>query len=116
MSERDTSLLLQDILTSIHRILEYTKGIRFEEYDSDVKTRDAVERNFQIIGEASGRLSEFFKQTHAQIEWRIVKDFRNFLIHEYFGVDNAIVWDVIQHDLPRLSDDVQKILASPTEI
>lgn len=112
MSERNTALLLSDILTSIKRILEYTQGITFEIYDSDTKTRDAVERNFEIIGEAASRLPEEFRSAHPQIEWRIIKDFRNFIIHEYFGVDNLIVWDIIKHRLSDLSSNVSIILES----
>lgn len=112
MSERNTKLLLLDIQTSINKILDYTQGMSFEIYDSDAKTKDAVERNFEIIGEAASRVSEEFKTTHSNIEWRIIKDFRNFIIHEYFGIDNLIVWDIIKYRLPDLSDDISILLLS----
>ncbi|HET7118171.1 MAG TPA: HepT-like ribonuclease domain-containing protein [Hanamia sp.] len=95
MSERDTLLLLGDIRDSIIHILEFTKGMTLEMYESDLKTRFAVERNFEIIGEAASRISENYKLCHPEIEWRILKDFRNFIIHEYFGINNEIVWDTI---------------------
>ena len=102
MSERETFLLLQDIQTSISNILEFTKDMSFEMYESDLRTRYAVERNFEIIGEAASRAPENYKLTNDQIEWRILKDFRNFIIHEYFGINNEIVWDTIQLRLPDL--------------
>ncbi len=74
----------------------------FEMYESDLRTRYAVERNFEIIGEAASRAPENYKLTNNQIEWRILKDFRNFIIHEYFGINNEIVWDTIQLRLPDL--------------
>ena len=106
MSERDTILLLSDIRSSIIKILEYTAGMSFENYEADSKTKDAVERNFEIIGEAASRVPEDFKKVHDRVEWRIIKDFRNFIIHEYFGINNLIVWDIIQHRLPDLLTEV----------
>ena len=110
MSERDLSLLLQDIKISIGRILEYTAGMTFESYEVDFKTKDAVERNFEIIGEAVSRISEDFKSKYPHIEWRVIKDFRNFMIHEYFGINNLIVWDTIQLRLPGLLKEISQLL------
>lgn len=110
MSERNTSFLLLDIQHSINKILDYTCNMSFEEYESDSKTKDAVERNFEIIGEAASRVPEEFKKLHINIEWRIIKDFRNFVIHEYFGIDNHIVYDIIQHRLPNLLDEISTLI------
>ena len=90
MSERETTLLLRDIQDSINNILEFTKDITFEMYVSDLKTKFAVERNFEIIGEAASGILENYKLAYLQIEWRILKDFRNFIIHEYFGINDQI--------------------------
>jgi len=84
--------------------------MNFESYDHDSKTKDAVERNFEIIGEAASRLSEDFKMQYPEIEWRILKDFRNFIIHEYFGINNSIVWDTIQFRLPQLLIDINAVI------
>src|SRR6185312_8163705 len=102
MSERVTPLLLDDIQSAINIILEFTKGMTLEMYESDIKTRFAVERNFEIIGEAAARISEDFKMDHPEIEWRILKDFRNFISHEDFGINNESIWDTIQIMLPEL--------------
>ena len=61
MSERVTHLLLDDIQNAINNILEFTKGMTLEKYESDIKTKFAVERNFEVIGEAAARISEDFK-------------------------------------------------------
>ena len=111
MSERDVSLLLSDIKVSISKILEYTKDMSFDAYEADSKTKDAVERNFEIIGEASSRIPDSFKKIHPGIEWRIIKDFRNFIIHEYFGINNLIVWDIIQFRLPDLLKEIEGLIA-----
>jgi uncharacterized protein with HEPN domain len=112
MSERNVALLLFDILSSIKKIQEYTTGMTFELYLADSKTRDAVERNFEIIGEAASRIPEEYKHEHPHIEWRILKDFRNFIIHHYFGIDNLIVWDIAQQRLPGLLEEISDLLGS----
>lgn len=110
MSERNILLLLQDIETAISKILLYTTNYTLENYETDDKTREAVERNFEIIGEAATRLPEPFKVDHPSIEWRIIKDFRNLIIHEYFGINNQIVWDTIQLRLPGLLEKIRALI------
>lgn len=90
MSERVTHLLVADIQISISNVLEFTREMTLEMYECNLKTRFALERNFEIIGEAASRISENYRLVHPEIEWRILKDFRNFIIHEYFGIDNRI--------------------------
>jgi uncharacterized protein with HEPN domain len=111
MSERILSLLLLDIQVSISKILEYTAGMTFESYEADSKTKDAVERNFEIIGEAASRIPDDFKKLHPNVEWRIIKDFRNFIIHEYFGINNLIVWDTIQYRLSDLLNEISVLIS-----
>ena len=109
MSEREISLLLLDIEQAITAILEYTEGYSFSDFEEDAKTRHAVERNFEIIGEAASRVSAEYRALNPQIEWRILKDFRNFIIHDYFGINYEIVWDTIQLRLPDLRDDIKSL-------
>lgn len=62
-----------------------------------------------IIGEAVSRLREDFRQKHPEINWRQVKDFWNVIVHDYFGIDNNIVWDIIQLSLKDLSQGISVI-------
>jgi len=110
MSERDEVVLLNDISEAIQNIFEFTRGYSFEQYGADIKTRHAVEHNFMIIGEAVARLPEPFKLQHKTVNWRQVKDFRNVIVHDYFGIDNAIVWDIIQLNLADLLQEITSIL------
>lgn len=110
MSERDELLLLVDIKTAIHAILNYTKDYSFTQYESDLKTRHAVERNFEIIGEAASRMKPDFIKHYKHVEWRILKDFRNFIIHDYFGINHDIVWETIKNRLPGLFSEIDKII------
>jgi len=110
MSERDFRLYLADILESGKAILEFTDNMSFQEFSNDRRTCSAVIREFAIIGEAVGKLPDGVKQNHPDIEWQDIKDFRNLLIHEYFGVDQEILWKAIHDDLPPLLSEVAGIM------
>jgi uncharacterized protein with HEPN domain len=112
MSERDIPSLLQDILEAIGNIEVFTNGLTFEMYLVDLKTKHAVERNFSIIGEAVGRIDKSFKDQYPSVDWREVKDFRNIIVHDYFGIDDTIVWEIIHLNLGQLKEDILIIVAS----
>lgn len=111
MSERPQFLYCQDILESGSAILSYVQGVTCDTFVLDRMRYSAVIREFEIIGEAVGKLSENLKSGYPEISWQNVKDFRNLLAHEYFGVDLEIVWNTIRDDLPMLMDAVQKIVS-----
>jgi len=102
MSDRDIKFLLGDMLESAVKIRRYTKGLDYVSFISDEKTVDAVVRNFEIIGEAANRIDPDFKIRHAELEWKRIRGFRNRIIHEYFGIDYEIVWNIIEEDIESL--------------
>jgi uncharacterized protein with HEPN domain len=109
MSKRTPNLLVGDILDSAHKILCYTKDLSFENFINDSKTVDAVIRNFEIIGEAANRLPEEFKDKYPSIDWYRIRGFRNRIVHDYFGIDYAIVWQIRDSFLANMISDLQKI-------
>jgi len=109
MSNRPVKLLLSDILESIDRIIQYIEGMSFESFSTDQKSIDAVVRNLEIIGEAANRLPDDFKEKHSQVEWHKVVGLRNRIIHDYFGVDLQIIWQIIHTDLPALRKTLSRI-------
>lgn len=111
MSERPQLLYCHDILESGSAIQSYVQGFTCDEFVQDRMRYSAVIREFEIIGEAVGKLSEELKGGYPEIPWQDIKDFRNLLAHEYFGVDLEIVWNTIRDDLPMLMDAVQKIVS-----
>lgn len=102
MSKRDLRLFVNDIKESCEAIFEYANGLDFDSFAKDRKTYSAVIREFEIIGEATKHLPQSITDKYHDIGWRDIKDFRNLLIHEYFGVDFEIVWNTIRNDLPHL--------------
>lgn len=102
MSKRLPTLLVDDIIDSANKILEYTKHLSLEEFTKDGRTIDAVIRNFEIIGEAAKRLPEDFKDKHPNIDWHRIRGFRNRIVHDYFGIDYSIVWEIKESFLPDL--------------
>jgi uncharacterized protein with HEPN domain len=107
MSDRPVRLLIEDILESIEKIERYTAGISFEEFSNDDKTNDAVIRNLEIIGEAANRLPDDFKDKHSNIEWFKIVGLRHRIVHEYFGIDLGIVWQIVTKDIPLFKIDLQ---------
>ncbi len=110
MYNRNANLLVEDILDSCGKILDYTAGLSFEGFAADAKTVDAVVRNFEIIGEAANRLPEEFKDSHPQIDWFRIRGFRNRIVHEYFGIDYSIVWQIKETYLPQLIATLGKLV------
>ena len=110
MSKRRPELLVEDIIESCHKIMDYTKDISFEDFIADQKTIDAVIRNFEIIGEAANRLPEEFKDLHQDIDWFRIRGFRNRIVHDYFGVDYSIVWQIKETYLLQLIRTLEKFV------
>lgn len=109
MSKREPLLLIEDIIDSANKILDYTRSLSFEEFTKDGKTIDAVIRNFEIIGEAANRLPEDFKDKHTNIDWHRIRGFRNRIVHDYFGIDYSIVWEIKELFLSNLISSLKSL-------
>ena len=109
MSKRQPTLLIQDIIESWEKILLYTAGLSFDQFTSDSKTIDAVVRNFEIIGEAANRLPEEYKEVHPEIDWHRMWGFRNRIVHDYFGIDFNIVWQIKETALLEMLEKLKRI-------
>ena len=93
---------LWDMLDAAQAVVEFTKGLNFEQFLTDRRTLNAVERNLEVLGEAAKRVSAEVQDSHPEIAWRAVIGFRNVLAHDYGEVRYEIVWSVIQEKLPPL--------------
>jgi len=109
MSKRVPSIVLNDILNCIDHITLYTANLSFENFTSNFMVIEACLYNIQIIGEAVSQLPEDVKSNNPHIPWTLIKGMRNRLIHEYFGTDLPVVWNVITNDLPAFKSDMESI-------
>ena len=110
MSPRIWQLRIEDVLEQITDIEGFLKGVTKESFQTDKKTYNAVIRSLEVIGEAVHHLPDEIKDKYSEIPWRKMKDFRNVLIHEYFGVDSEIVWKTITEQLFPLKQKLEKVL------
>jgi uncharacterized protein with HEPN domain len=109
---RDYTLYLEDILEAIRKVEFYVKGITLEELAGDSMRRDAVLYNLLIIGEAVKAIPDSMKAQYPSIEWRKIGGLRDFVAHEYFGVNLQIIWDVAQNKLTSLRRSIEEILGA----
>ena len=107
---RDEIMYLHDIAESCEKILRFTAGFCQSDLIGDVRTYDAVVRNLEIIGEAAKHISEEIKRELPEIEWRKAAGLRDMLAHAYFGIDNDILWDVVQNKVPQLATATRTFL------
>jgi len=103
--------LLKHILEETTFLLETTYGKIKEDVIKDPILSRALIRSLEIIGEASNKIDPDFKLLYPHMEWRKMSGTRNRLIHDYFGIDYDIVWDIIVTKLPDLKNNIDEILS-----
>ena len=106
---------LKHILDAIRDINTFQKDTDYEKFESDKMLQSACIHQLEIIGEAANHFSDEFFKNYKEIEWAEIIGLRNLLIHDYFGIDIRIVWQVIQNDLPRLNKSIKLILKEITQ-
>jgi uncharacterized protein with HEPN domain len=107
---RDAAVFLDDIVEACEKVNRYTNGFALEQFRRDEKTIDAVLRNLEVIGEAAKNIPDELR-AKIPVDWKRMAGLRDVLIHEYFGVDLDIIWDVVQTKIPELHQQVSLYLS-----
>jgi len=101
---------VEDVLHSLEKIEKYVAGFSLESFLEDRRTVDAVIRNLEIIGEAMHHIPGPVKRNYPGVPWDRLRLLRNYLAHEYFGVDDRMVWETVTRNLPNLKPAMHKVL------
>lgn len=110
MHKTDEAVCL-NMLEAVNKILEISKGFNLQtDFVKDYIRFDATMMNFVVIGEMANKLSLTFKDEYKDIEWRRISDLRNIIAHDYFGIDDKEIWQIIKNKLPELKAYLVKIL------
>jgi len=108
--KKDNHVYLKHILDAIYRIEEYTKEVKYKDFMDKNLIQAGVMREIEIMGEATKRLTQEFKEKYPDIPWKKMAGTRDKLIHDYFGVDIDAVWHTVKQDIPALRVKVRKII------
>lgn len=97
------------IMEAIELIEGWTINVSFDDFSQNLMLLSACLRQLEIVGEASNHLSDGLQAAHPQVEWPNIIGLRNLLIHEYFGVNPLLIWEIIQINLPVFKSQIEKI-------
>ncbi len=111
MSDAKDLLSLKGILDAAEKIIDFSRSFSTaDDFFSDQKSFDAVCMNFIVIGEMVDRISDEFRQSNSEIDWKNIKGLRNVIAHDYFGVDAEEIWSIIKLHIPALIESIRKII------
>jgi uncharacterized protein with HEPN domain len=103
---------LKHIRDECEYLVEMSEGISFERFLEEETLKRAFVRSLEIIGEATKKISEGFRQKHPRVNWKEMAGMRDVLIHDYFGINYTIVWDVVVNHIPSLLVSINEIIKS----
>ncbi len=112
MSEREWRFYVSDMIGFCEKVMAFTQGLEQAQFVADGMRFDATVRNLELIGEAASHIPQDVRNAHPAIPWRMLIATRNQLIHGYLGLDNDILWSIVQTDVPVLLHQL-KLLESP---
>ncbi len=106
---RDWTMYLDDMIACCRRVIEYTCGADRESFFSGGMAYDATLRNLEVLGEAAKKVPEDVRRAHPDVQWRKIAGLRDVLAHDYFGLEEETLWDVVANKVPALLPALEKI-------
>jgi uncharacterized protein with HEPN domain len=100
---------LMHIRDSLREVQTFIQGESYESFLENRMVQNAVMRSFEVVGEAARRVSTELRRAHPEVPWRLMSDFRNKLIHDYFGLDLAVIWRTATEDTPVLLQQIEEL-------
>jgi len=113
--ERGEASYLADMLSFAREVLTFTQGRSHSDYENDMVLRRAVERATELIGEAATHISDSTRAAHPEIPWRKIVGQRNVLIHDYGDVDDDLVWNLVELEIPKLVSILEGVVPDVAE-
>ena len=107
---KDYKVYIDDIIEAIEKIQRYVLSKSFQQFSSDSLLVDGVIRNLAIIGEAVKNIPAEIRRKYPDIEWKKIAGLRDLLVHQYSGINDAIIWDIVSNKLPELKSFVIKLI------
>ena len=107
---REYRLFLEDMRRACEKVIRFTQQMTCEQFVADEKTFDAVMRDLEIVGEAAKHIPPEVRAQHPDIDWQKIGGLRDVVIHEYFGIDIEIIWDIVTREVPVLHQQLHKML------
>jgi uncharacterized protein with HEPN domain len=108
--DRGDASYLADMLSFAREVLTFTRGRSHSDYETDTVLRRAVERATELIGEAASNVSDSMRAEHPEIPWRKIVGQRNVLIHDYGDVDDELVWNLVELEIPALVSTLEQLV------
>ena len=109
---RNWRLYVQDMVEFGERVLSYSSGLDRDAFIADKRTYDAVLRNIELIGESATHIPDYVREAHPEIDWRSIIGARNRVAHGYLGIDDDVIWDIVQTDVPTLLPKLRRLVDS----
>ena len=111
-SPREWRFYVQDMITFGEKVLAYTDGLDQNAFVANSLIYDATLHNLALLGEAAAHIPTPIREQHPEVQWRAMIGMRNRIIHAYLGIDDDLIWDIIQEDAPAVLPALRRIVQS----